>query len=211
MLRRFFAIPIVLLLIAATLAGCGLFRREIPVYATSEELPPLEVPPGLTRPQTDSTFEIPGFMLPELVQSGEDTMPPRVLTSAEAEAARSRIKFGITGLYLEVDDQAASVWRRLGFALNRGGMTIEQARIEERRFEVEFQHDPILASERGLFSKVFLFWKSPEFIDYSGRYLFEVQRETTSTTRVAVLDGSGEVLPMQQAEFILDRLRDRLG
>jgi len=192
-------------------AGCSFSGDKGPVYAASEEVPPLQVPEALDRPETRSTFEIPGYSLPELAARGDESQPPEVLPSEEAEKARSRIRFGPTGLYLEVDDTAASVWRRLGFAFNRGGMAINQVLDEQRRFEVNFSHDPIDVSDRGWIGSIFLFWKSPDYIDYSGTYLFEVQRETSNTTRVAILDQSGEVLPMGQAEFVLNRLRERLG
>jgi len=195
----------------ALTAGCGTTGDETPVYATSEEVPPIRVPDGLNRPDVETSYEIPGYSLPELAAQGDESRPPRVLSSAEAEQARSRIRFGPSGLYLEVDDSAASTWRRLGFALNRGDMEIDRVLSDQRRYRARFVHEPILASDRGLFSKVFLFWKSPEYLDYSGTYLFEVQRETSDTTRVAILDENGDVLPMQRAEFVLDRLRERLG
>lgn len=208
-LKRFTIVPV--LLLTGITAGCGFNSNKEPIYAASEEVPPLQVPEGLSRPETRSTFEIPGYSLPELAARGDETRPPRVLTSAEAENARSRIRFGPTGLYLEVDDQAASVWRRLGFALNRGDMSIDRVLNDERRYRVRFTHDPIRVSDRGWFKKVFLFWKAPEYIDHSGIYLFEIQRETTDTTRVAILDENGSVLAMERAEFVLARLQERLG
>lgn len=208
-LNRLKIVPLLLLLVTA--AGCGFMGKKEPVYAASEEVPPLRVPDGLSTPETRSTFEIPGYSLPELAARGDETRPPKVLTSAEAEKARSRIRFGPTGLYLEVDDEAASVWRRLGFALNRNDMAIDRVLDSERRYRVRFSHDPIQVSERGWFKNLFLFWKSPEYIDYSGTYLFEVQRETTDTTRVAILDENGNVLAMERAEFVLNRLQERLG
>lgn len=205
--RRVLAlVPLTLLL-----AACGVFRSDRPVYVSSAEIEPLRVPADLSQPRVQSIFEIPGFSLPELAARGDESMPPRVLSSAEAETARSRVRFGPTGLYLEVDDEAASVWRRLGFTLNRGEMSVEQVMLEERRYQIRFIHEPILVTQRGWFSRVFLFWRSPEFIDYSGTYLLEVQRATSDTTRVGILDADGDVLPMQQAEFVLVRLQDRLG
>lgn len=171
----------------------------------------IEVPEDLDAPDTQAGFEIPGYSLPELAAQGDETRPPRVLSSAEAEQARSRIRFGPTGLYLEVDDEAASVWRRLGFALDRGDMSIENVIGDERRFRVRFEHEPIRVSDRGLFRKIFLFWQSPEYLDYSGTYVFEVQRETSDRSRVAILSADGDVLPMPRAEFVLSRLRERLG
>lgn len=200
-----------ILLFAGLAAGCVFNSDKEPIYAASEEVPPIRVPEGLSTPETRATFEIPGYSLPELAARGDETRPPRVLTSAEAEQARSRIRFGPTGLYLEVDDQAASVWRRLGFALNRDDMEVERVLDDQRRYQVAFRHDPILVSDRGWFSKIFLFWQSPEYMNFSGTYLFEVQRETSDTTRVAILDENGNVLAMQRAEFVLNRLQERLG
>ena len=199
------------LVVVALCTGCSFSGEKDPVYASSEEVPPLQVPEGLDKPNTRSTFEIPGYSLPELAARGDESRPPEVLPSEEAEKARSRIRFGPTGLYLEVDDTAASVWRRLGFAFDRGGMTVNEVLDDQRRFEVRFSHDPIDVSDRGWLGSLFLFWKAPDYIDYSGTYLFEVQRETSDITRVAIFDGDGEVLPMGRAEFVLNRLRERLG
>lgn len=192
------------------LTGCFL-SPDRPAYVTSEELSPIEVPDGLDRPDVRPVFEIPGYSLPELAAQGDESIPPQVLTSAEAEQARSRVKFGPTGLYLEVDDEAASVWRRLGFALNRGEMAIEATLPDQRRYRVDFEHDPILVPKRGFVERVFLFWTAPEFIDFSGVYQFEIQPQSTTTTRVQILGEDGGVVPMERAEFVLRRLQQRLG
>ncbi len=197
-------IPLVLL----SLTGC--FGGRKPIYVESGELPPIEVPEGLTEPPVRSAFEIPGYMLPELAASGNVSLPPEVLPSAEAEKSRSRIRFGPTGLYLEVDDEPASVWRRLSFALNRGGMQILDVQEDKRRFKIDFQHPPIVG-EQGFLSRTLLFWRSGEVADFSGSYLLEVQPESAERTRVAILHSSGDVVLMEQAEYVLARLRERLG
>jgi uncharacterized lipoprotein len=197
--------------LVAIAAACGTTGNNAPVYTASEEVPPVRTPAGLSTPDFDSGYEIPGYSLPELAAQGNEVKPPQVLSSAEAEQARSRIRFGPTGLYLEVDDSAASTWRRLGFALDRGELEIQQVLGDERRFRVRFSHEPIRVTERGLFGKLFLFWRSPEYLDYSGTYLFEVQRQSSETTRVAILDDDGDILPMERAEFVLSRIRERLG
>ncbi|MDX1626404.1 MAG: outer membrane protein assembly factor BamC [Wenzhouxiangellaceae bacterium] len=208
---RFLPRCLLLLAVLPLLAACGVFGDRQPVYATSAEVEPIEVPPDLDPPETRSVYEIPGYSLPELAARGDESRPPRVPTSQEAEQARSRIRFGPTGLYLEVDDEASSVWRRLGFALNRDGMSVQEVIEDERRFRVRFDHEPIRGRRSGFFERVFLWWKEPESIDYRGTYVFEVQRETGERTRVAILDAEGNVLPMERAEFVLDRLRHRLG
>lgn len=199
------------LFFSAQLTGCGWLRSDQPVYVSSEELPPIEVPEGLSEPEVRTVFEIPGFAVPELAAQGDEAMPPRVPTSAEAEEANSRIRFGSTGLYLEVDDEAASVWRRLGFALNRDELSIEQVMQDQRRYRFQLTHEPIVFDDRGWFSRTVFFWRSPEVVDYSGTYMVEVQPESSERTRVAVLDENGNIVRMERAEFILTRLQQRLG
>lgn len=204
------ALLISALLSVALMTGCGIFRTGDRVYTESQEIDPIRVPEGLSEPPIRSTFDIPGYSLPELAAQGDEAQPPRVLPSAEAERARSRIRFGPTGLYLEVDDEADSVWRRLGFALNRAGMSVTEVSENQRRYRFDFSHDPI-EHERGLFRRTVLFWRSPEVTDYSGEYLIEVQPETDERTRVAILDTRGDVIRMERAEYVLAQLRERLG
>jgi len=192
------------------MAGCGLLG-ENRQYVGSEELPPIEVPDDLSTPETRTVFDIPGFSVPQLVGEGTEIMPPRVPTSEEAENANSRIQFGATGLYLEVDDEAASVWRRLGFALNRDQLSIQDTLQDERRYRITFSHPPITFDDRNWFSRTVFFWRDPEIINYSGTYLIEVQPEASQRTRVVLLDESGNVVPMERADFVLSRLQRRLG
>lgn len=208
---KYHATPLLTGLSLLVLSGCGTTRSDQPVYVASEEIQAIEVPEGMSQPTYRPVFEIPGYSLPELAAQGDESLPPDVPSSAEAEQAQSRIRFGPTGLYLEVEDEAASVWRRLSYALNRGEMSVEKVLEDQRRFVVKFDHEPVPGSDRGLISTAFMFWKAPDLIDYRGRYLLEVQRATAQTTRVAILDEQGGVLPMQQAEFVLNRLQDRLG
>ncbi|MEM7053267.1 MAG: hypothetical protein AAF446_01840 [Pseudomonadota bacterium] len=204
-------LSLITLVLVTQLSGCGWLRPDQPVYVSSEELPPIEVPEDLSEPELRTVFEIPGFAVPQLAAQGDEAMPPRVPTSAEAEVANSRIRFGATGLYLEVDDEAASVWRRLGFALNRGDLSVQQVLQDQRRYRFELRHEPIVVDERGWMGRIFLFWRDPEVINYSGTYLAEVQPESSGRTRVAILDQEGQILIMNRAEFVLAQLRDRLG
>lgn len=199
----------ILVLMALLLAGC--FNRDRqPVYVSSEEVRPIEAPPGLDQPRTRSTFEVPGYSLPELAAQGEQERPPEVLPSAQAERSRSHIRFGPSGLYLAVDDEPDSVWRRLGFSLNRGNMQVRQVDEADRRYVFRFSHQPIRPEKTGL-SRL-AFWRSPEVIDYSGSYIARVGAEQNEgVTRVELFDADGRVVDMDRAEFVLARLRERLG
>lgn len=199
---------LLLLILVALVSGC--FNRDRqPIYADSEEVEPIRVPPGLTQPEPRSTFDVPGYSLPELAARGNEELPPRVMPSAEAERSRSHIRFGPTGLYLEVRDEADSVWRRLGFTLNRAGMNVREIDEQARRYRFHFDDDPVVAQRSGL-SRI-AFWRGNEVIDFSGIYLVEVRSQDEGKTRVALLDENGRILDMERAEHVLATLRDRLG
>ena len=191
----------------AMLFGCAGRDRQ-PIYAESEEIDPIEAPPGMSAPQARTTYEVPGYFLPELAGQGTDR-PPRVQPSAEAERSRSHIRFGSSGLFLEVQDDPDSVWRRLGFTLNRNGMKVQEIDDSELRYHFRVSHDPIELDRRGL-SRL-AFWRGREVQDYSGVYRIKVREGNDDRAEVILLDADGEILEMDRAEFVLARLRDRLG
>ncbi len=198
------------LVVLAVLLTAGCFNRDRqPAYLDSEELGEIRTPPELSSPEVRPTFSVPGYSLPELAAAGDEARPPRVLPSAEAEKSRSHIRFGPTGLYLRVEDEPDSVWRRLSFSLNRSGMSVRDVDESERRYRVRFDHDPIYVDRTGLAR--FAFWRGTEVLDYSGVYLVEVHPHDDSHTRVSLLDSGGDVIDMERAEYVLSVLRDRLG
>jgi uncharacterized lipoprotein len=192
---------------AALLSACAVGDSE-PIYLDSAEVDPIRTPAQLDEPAVRGTYRVGGYFLPQMAGQGEDR-PPRVLSSAEAEASRSRVRFGERGLYLEVEDELDSVWRRLGFTLNRGGMAIQQADAEDRQYAFEFQHDPIVIDRTGLARLAF--WQRRERIDHSGRFMVELEPAGEAMTRVILLDEDGELIDMAQAEYVLSVLRERLG
>jgi uncharacterized lipoprotein len=202
------SIRIVLLLLAALLTSACFNRDRQPIYVDSEEVKRIEAPVGLSEPQVRPTYQIPGYSLPQLAAVGDEARPPRVLPSAEAEASRSHIRFGPVGLYLEVQDEPDSVWRRLSFSLNRAGMSVRQVDEPNRRYQFRLDHDPVVIERTG-FSRL-AFWRSDRAEDFSGDYRLEVQPEGDNT-RVLLTDRNGQVLDMNRAEYVLAVLRERLG
>ncbi len=197
-------------LLALVVFSTACFNRDRqPVYVDSDEVEAIRVPDGLSEPRIRSTFEVPGYFLPQLAAGRDQARPPRVLTSAEAEASRSQIRFGPTGLHLVVEDDPDSVWRRLGFSLNRGGMSVRDVDESERVFRFHFEHDPIEIQRRGLFGRM-AFWRGSEVMDFRGIYQARVESHGDQT-RVALLDERGDVIEMERAEYVLSVLRERLG
>lgn len=194
---------------AFLLGGCFNSERD-PVYVASEEIDPIEAPPDLDKPSTRNIYDVPGHSLPELAAQGNPESPPEVQSSSVAEQSRSQIRFGPNGLYLAVEDVPESVWRRLGFTLNRGGMEVREADEDERRYVFSFSHEPV-QPDVGFFDRL-TFWSTPDPVDYSGEYVARVSDESSDgVTRVELLDSDGSVVELKRAEFVLARLRERLG
>lgn len=201
-------IKLFLLLCAiCSIAGCANRDRQ-PIYVASEEVQSVQVPEGLSEPRIRPTYRIPGYSLPEMAAVGDEARPPRVLPSAEAEASRSHIRFGPSGLFLAVDDEAESVWRRLSFALNRGGMSVRRVDEASRQFQFRFDHDPIAVNRTGLARLAV--WRGSEVMDYSGDYRAEVHPDGDNA-RVNIYHANGNLLDMETAEYVLAVLRERLG
>src|SRR5690625_157316 len=198
-----------LMLAAAVLSGCFGKSRE-PIYKASEEIDAIEVPADLSQPQVGAVYNVPGYSLPELAATGNEMLPPTVQPSEVAEHSRSQIRFGRSGLYLAIQDEPDSVWRRLGFALNRGDMRLESSNEDEFEYVFQLNHEPV-ESEKSGFGRLF-FWRKAELIDYSGRYRIVVGKVAErGITAVELLGESGGVLDFDRAEYILAGLRDRLG
>lgn len=197
-------------LLALVVLSTACFNRDRqPVYVDSDEVEPIRAPEGLSQPRVRTNFDVPGYFLPQLAAVGDEARPPRVLTSAEAEASRSYIRFGPTGLHLLVEDDPDSVWRRLGFSLNRGGMSVRDVNESDRVFRFHFEHDPVEVQRRGLFARM-AFWRGTEVMDFRGIYQARVEGDG-DRTRVALLDERGDVVEMDRAEYVLSILRERLG
>lgn len=202
------SLKIVCLTLSVLLLGACAGRDRQPIYLQSEEVEPIRVPEHLDEPAVRQTYRVAGYFLPEMAGQG-DARPPRVLSSAEAEASRSHIRFGDRGLYLEVEDEVDSVWRRLGFSLDRGGMQIRDADETQRQYDFRFEHEPIVIDRSGL-SRL-AFWRGEEKIDHGGHFRVELEPAGGDITRVILLDESGELVEMERAEFLLSELRERLG
>jgi uncharacterized lipoprotein len=206
-LTRLFSTTLMGMLAVLMLSGCAGRDRQ-PIYVQSDEVAPIRAPSGLDEPRVRPTFQVGGVFLPEMAGQ-HDTRPPRVLPSAEAERSRSHIRFGPRGLFLEVEDEADSVWRRLGFSLNRGGMQVSEVREDKNQYAFQFTDDPLLIDRTGL-SRL-AFWRSPERVDHSGDFLVEVEPVNERVTRVLLMDDAGKLLEMNRAEHVLAVLRERLG
>jgi outer membrane protein assembly factor BamC len=105
----------------ALLAGCSsVSEREVDYKAGAVKARPLEMPPGLTAPESDPRYAIPGKEGEQVATYSEYTrknveQPPA--ETAAAPAAKLQEKNGSKSILLA--DPFDRSWRRIGLALER--------------------------------------------------------------------------------------------
>lgn len=198
---------IVLLTCVVLLTSCSMFRHKekLPVYYSAVEADPLEIPPGLDRPTSTSALVIVTPMAP-LPQAEMKIVPPRINSQSAGGKDTSYIHWSSEGVYLLVEDKKESVFRRLGVAIQRAGMTLSDTGIDDS-YRFEYRHDP-KDPDRGFFSKL-AFWRD-DGPNYSGDYLAEIQTDGEST-RVIIKNADGSQADQAAAEHLLNIFGERLG
>jgi len=197
----------VLLTIAALLSmqACSLFRDKPPEYLNSQEGKPLEVPEDLDRLVFVKPLEI--TIPPMRTPSGDELNPgpPRTVATGGRPDANAFMAWSAEGVYLQVKDSSESVARRLGFAIQRGGMQLLDEGADGQTFNyVHEQHD-----DRGFFRKL-LFWRNDLGPNYSGKYRIRLQADGDQT-RVYLHYDDGRPAEIGAAEHLLGIFMERLG
>lgn len=109
-------LSVALVAVVASSAGCSWWRGKSG-YENSPESRPLEVPPDLDRPASDSSMQIP----------------------AVASAPRAAPAGPVTGESFVIADSVDGAWRRVGLALDRiDGVTIGERAQPQSVYNVTF-------------------------------------------------------------------------
>ena len=132
-------------LVLASACGCTIFNRPI-VYEDAKETPPLQMPDGLRAPAPNPALSIPTV---EGLAAAPDTSPPSLGNTVAV--ARGGLPRSVNAV-LQMQDEAANTWRRVGIALERSGCCRVVSKDEaELKYEVELS-----ASEKpGFFKRMF--------------------------------------------------------
>lgn len=196
------------LFICLALSACGSNKK---LYLDSREAKPLEVPPGLDMPNQESALFIPGVAAPELAGRAE-ARPPLVLSSKEAELSNANIRYGDGALFLLVEDEPDSVWRRLGFTLNRAGMTLAERQVDQRIYRFSYNQPASLYDTRSFWDTVF-FWRNSDPVDYSGTYQIQLKpdNDNPSNTRVYLYNAEQRPADPEASDHLLGVIQQRLG
>jgi uncharacterized lipoprotein len=186
------------------LSACASDSKQ-PEYYDAVETPSLEIPEGLSTPNSSSALMINTPYMPPPTMLME-TMPPRISSTTSGLKANSRLSWSAEGLYLLVQDTPASTYRRVGIVLENGGM--QRIRVDENGV-YRFDYYQKFADKDGLFKKM-AFWSVDKTEDYSGAYQVFTQPDGENT-RVYIKYADGTDCEPDAAEHLLDVLSARMG
>lgn len=200
--RQFTLILATLAVLVVTACSSG---SKKPEYYDEVESATLEIPEGLSRPDSSSALVIRTPYMPPPSMVLQD-VPPRISNTTSGIDANSRLSWSAQGLYLLVEDTPESVHRRLSMVIERSGM--QQVHVDDKgvyRFDYYQNFD----DKGGFFSKM-AFWNRDTSEDYSGAYQTSTQPEGENT-RVYIKYADGTDCEPDAAEHVLAVLGARMG
>jgi len=200
---RHFSIFITILAVLVV-AACSSDTKK-PEYYDQVETPPLEIPEGMSTPDSSSALIIRTPHMPPPSMLLQDR-PPRITSTTSGMDPNSRLSWSAQGIYLLVEDTPESVQRRLGIVIERSGM--QRIRIDVNgvtRFDYYQTFDKV----GGFISKM-AFWNKDNVEDYSGAYQIFAAPEGENT-RVYIKYADGTDCEPDAAEHMLQVLSERMG
>ncbi|MDZ4728738.1 MAG: outer membrane protein assembly factor BamC [Xanthomonadales bacterium] len=202
-------LTVLVLVMALSLASCGMFgkkKEKQPNYYAAKEVPELVMPEGLSRPSNATALMIqtPPAPLPE---KELQAIPPRVTSQSNSKDENATVRWGSSGIYLQVADTQDSVIRRLNHAAKRSGFNYREQNTGNGLI-VRYVHVRSKDPNEGFFSKM-AFWRD-DGPDYSGEYLITTEADGEST-RIYLRNADGSDADQNAAEYLLVKLDERLG
>ncbi len=190
-----------------TVTGCG--GMSLPKiesdkidYKSAQQLPPLEVPPDLSKPATDDRYAIPSAGAVAGTE-GATTGAPAPVVAPQA----TLLKNEDGSSQLSVSDSFDRAWRRVGLALDRGGFTVEDRDRSTGIYRVRYLDPSAQPKEDGFLTKWLGFGKKAE--PEQNRYQVLV-KEKDSVSLVSVLDAAGNPDKSEAAGRITGLLYEQL-
>jgi uncharacterized lipoprotein len=178
------------------------FRHREADYKSAQQANPLEVPPGLDNPPNAEALTVPDVGGPQIMVNGRVIGNAGAAPSAESAPPTAVV----TGNSLTLADDPASAYRRVGLALQRGGIGEISARDDNAMtYQLAVNSTVTTQSEEkgGFFHRLF-------------HHSHSETRNVTGTVTVGVAaSGSGSVVNVQgnqdAVERVLTMLQQRLG
>lgn len=192
------------ILAVLVVAACSSDTKK-PEYYDQVETPPLDIPEGMSTPDSSSALVIRTPYMPPPSMILQD-QPPRITSTTSGMDPNSRLSWSAQGIYLLVEDTPESVQRRLNIVIERSGM--QRIRIDVNgvyRFDYYQTFDKV----GGFISKM-AFWNKDDVEDYSGAYQIFAMPEGENT-RVFIKYADGTDCEPDAAEHMLQVLSERMG
>ena len=137
--KRNLTILLGLIAMLTLLSGCGYMRAKFgsksEIYKVGEQSKPLEVPPGLDKPNQSGTLVIPEPSANAAPAAADSSVPAASIAIQTAPPGTASP--GLGGEGMSVADTPANTFKRVGLALERSGVaTIEKTDQAARTYEV---------------------------------------------------------------------------
>ena len=191
---------------AALMFSCSMFKDRDPEYYVAEESASLTVPDSFDRPETQQALVITLAPMPLSDYGALESRPPRIANTSTGERSNSRFGWSAQGIYLLVEDSSASVYRRLGYVIERTGMVMRD-KSPGGDFRFEYYQD-FGDLDEGFFSR-FAFWKD-DVQDYSGAYMAQVEQDG-QYARIYLRYADDTAVEPDATEHLLEILQQRFG
>ena len=178
------------------------FRHREADYKSAQQANPLEVPPGLDSPPTSEALTIPENGGPQVIVNGR----PVGTAGANAAGEGAPPAAVATGNSLTLADDPANAYRRVGLALERGGVGTISAR-DDNAMTYQVAVDTVATTQ-------------PEekggFFHHLFHHSHSETKSVTGTVTVGIAaSGSGSVVNVQgdpdAVQRVLEMLQQRLG
>lgn len=178
------------LLGASLLAGCSVFGSSDSEKAAAKTAERLRLPPDLNAGGNQAT-----------------AVPTPARSAEENQAPRAELLKGDDGPRLILPDSFYEAWRRVGFAIDRLGFTLEDRNRAEGQYFVRYDPRADQEPRKKGFLEGLAFWRSES--DQVALYVIQLKQDGRQTD-VTVTDEAGKPAPATAAERILALLYEQL-
>jgi uncharacterized lipoprotein len=193
--------------VLVSMVGCSMFSSttRIDYAAAAKQVPPLEVPPGLTIPAGDERFQVPqaksGVAALDATKATALELPPNVTIPASSAPKVLQAESGVVALdanepeglsslrevsggntIIVMNDPFDRSWRKVGLALESAGLVVDDKDREKGIYYLR----PVRL-DRGWLDKL-MFWKGDE--DTSRHYRVKI-KDGGATCEVSIVDQDG--------------------
>lgn len=203
-------VTLLLVVTSVTSVSCSWFGKEKkekqPTYYAAKEVPALTIPEGFDKPNNTNALMIQTPLAP-LPAKELQSLPPRVTSQSNTANENASIRWGTSGIFLQVADTQSSVNRRLVHAVQRSGLNYREQGTGNGLI-VQYHHVIPEDPDEGWFSKM-LFWRD-DGPDYSGEYLITTEADGENS-RIYIRNADGSDTDQNAAEYLLVKLDERLG